>query len=32
MKTAWDADIDLLRNDILRRGGKIETLNLESFE
>ena len=32
MKTAWDADIDLLRNDILRRGGKIETLNLESLE
>ena len=31
MKNAWDADIDLLRNAILRRGGKISTLDLNSL-
>ena len=32
MRNSWDADIDLLRNAILRRGSKIATLNLESLE
>ena len=32
MRNAWDADIDLLRNAILRRGGKISTLDLNSFK
>ena len=32
MKNAWDADIDLLRNAILRRGGKISTLDLNSLK
>ncbi len=32
MRNSWDADIDLLRNTILRRGSKIATLNLESLE
>lgn len=31
MRNSWDADIDLLRNAILRRGSKIATLNLESL-
>ena len=32
MRNAWDADIDLLRNAILRRGGKISTLDLNSLK
>lgn len=31
MKNSWNADIDLLRNAILRRGGKISTLDLNSL-
>ena len=31
-RNAWDADIDLLRNAILRRGGKISTLDLNSLK
>ena len=32
MRNAWDADIDLLRNAILRKGGKISTLDLNSLK
>ena len=31
MKNSWNADIDLLRNAVLRRGGKISTLDLNSL-
>ena len=32
MRNAWNVNIELLRTAILRRGGKIGTLNLNTLE
>lgn len=32
MSNSWDVDIELLRNAILRRGGKIGSLDLNTLE